>query len=198
VKQIRLRKSDTKIFREVSALSRLSHPNIVRYYTTWIEETEQSSAHNSDSESSGSGDADDTTVDGSDGTVEASMSTSTHVNHSNVKLYNSLDELRAPSSSGSSFPSIGFEHDAGSSSEEDTDSDGDIFFDDPFLTSRRTPAPAPPTISRTMYIQMVGQMSVSKFPNSDDIASRSLLSVRLSKRLVDWLAGVSKLKHEFI
>ncbi|KAF5321443.1 hypothetical protein D9619_000083 [Psilocybe cf. subviscida] len=39
VKNIRLKtmQSDTKIFREVNALSRLSHRNIVRYYTTWME-----------------------------------------------------------------------------------------------------------------------------------------------------------------
>lgn len=29
---------DHKIFREIEALSRFSHPNIVRYYTSWIEE----------------------------------------------------------------------------------------------------------------------------------------------------------------
>jgi len=39
VKKIRLKtqKSDTKIFREVNALSRLSHRFIVRYFTTWVE-----------------------------------------------------------------------------------------------------------------------------------------------------------------
>ena len=42
VKKIRLKtmQSDTKIFREVNALSRLSHRNIVRYYTTWVETSE--------------------------------------------------------------------------------------------------------------------------------------------------------------
>jgi translation initiation factor 2-alpha kinase 4 len=42
VKKIRLKtqQSDTKIFREVNALSRLSHRFIVRYYTTWVETSE--------------------------------------------------------------------------------------------------------------------------------------------------------------
>jgi translation initiation factor 2-alpha kinase 4 len=37
VKKIRLKGNDDKIFREINALSRLSHRFIVRYYTTWIE-----------------------------------------------------------------------------------------------------------------------------------------------------------------
>ena len=42
--------SDTKILREVNALSRLSHRNIVRYYTTWVETSEpQSTAASDDS-----------------------------------------------------------------------------------------------------------------------------------------------------
>ena len=42
VKKVRLKtqKSDTKIFREVNALSRLSHRFIVRYFTTWVETNE--------------------------------------------------------------------------------------------------------------------------------------------------------------
>ncbi|KIL60768.1 hypothetical protein M378DRAFT_906708 [Amanita muscaria Koide BX008] len=52
VKKIRLRASqkDTKIFREVNALSRLSHRFIVRYYTTWVETSEITSAVPSDDE----------------------------------------------------------------------------------------------------------------------------------------------------
>lgn len=60
VKKVRLKtmQSDTKIFREVNALSRLSHRNIVRYYTTWVETYEPSisasaSASASESDSSG-------------------------------------------------------------------------------------------------------------------------------------------------
>ena len=34
---------DTKIFREIHALSRLSHRYIVRYYTTWVETAEPTS-----------------------------------------------------------------------------------------------------------------------------------------------------------
>ncbi|KAF9482948.1 hypothetical protein BDN70DRAFT_828321 [Pholiota conissans] len=43
VKKIRLKTMQTdKIFREVTALSSLSHRNIVRYYTTWVETYESS------------------------------------------------------------------------------------------------------------------------------------------------------------
>ncbi|EIW85919.1 hypothetical protein CONPUDRAFT_114006 [Coniophora puteana RWD-64-598 SS2] len=58
VKKIRLRtdQSDTKIFREVNALSRLSHRFIVRYYTTWVETAElpASTVPSSDDETSSS------------------------------------------------------------------------------------------------------------------------------------------------
>jgi translation initiation factor 2-alpha kinase 4 len=52
VKKIRLKtmQKDTKIFREVNALSRLSHRFIVRYYTTWVETSEIASAVASEDE----------------------------------------------------------------------------------------------------------------------------------------------------
>ena len=41
VKKVRLKSTQSdKILREVNALSRLSHRNIVRYYTTWVEMAE--------------------------------------------------------------------------------------------------------------------------------------------------------------
>lgn len=49
--------SDTKIFREVNALSRLSHRNIVRYYTTWVETYEPSASASASVSGSDSGDA---------------------------------------------------------------------------------------------------------------------------------------------
>ncbi|KAF8880897.1 hypothetical protein CPB84DRAFT_1817292 [Gymnopilus junonius] len=54
VKKIRLKsmQSNDKIFREVNALSRLSHRNIVRYYTTWVEVFEPNSASASAGDSS--------------------------------------------------------------------------------------------------------------------------------------------------
>ncbi|PPQ98103.1 hypothetical protein CVT26_003273 [Gymnopilus dilepis] len=54
VKKIRLKsmQSNDKIFREVNALSRLSHRNIVRYYTTWVEIFEPNSASTSAGDSS--------------------------------------------------------------------------------------------------------------------------------------------------
>ncbi len=38
--QLKTQQSDTNIFREVNALSRLSHRFIARYYTTWVETNE--------------------------------------------------------------------------------------------------------------------------------------------------------------
>ena len=53
VKKICLKtmQSNTKIFREVNALSRLSHRNIVRYYTTWVETSDPQSTVASDDSS---------------------------------------------------------------------------------------------------------------------------------------------------
>ncbi|KXN81004.1 Serine/threonine-protein kinase gcn2 [Leucoagaricus sp. SymC.cos] len=68
VKKIRLKtqQSDTKIFREVNALSRLSHRFIVRYYTTWVETSENavsgSTAASGSGLSSGDGTGDDPSV----------------------------------------------------------------------------------------------------------------------------------------
>ncbi|KAF8758790.1 Anticodon binding domain of tRNAs [Rhizoctonia solani] len=60
VKKIRLRGADdAKIYREITALSRLSHRYIVRYYTAWLE-TLQSGA-TSPSDSDGSAASSDTT-----------------------------------------------------------------------------------------------------------------------------------------
>lgn len=60
VKKVRLRtmQSDSKIFREVNTLSRLSHRFIVRYYTTWVESTESTSNVVSDGSQSGTEDED--------------------------------------------------------------------------------------------------------------------------------------------
>ena len=63
VKKIRLKSAQSdKIFREVNALSRLSHRNIVRYYTTWVE-TAEPDAHVASDDSSIESGTDDTAAD---------------------------------------------------------------------------------------------------------------------------------------
>ncbi|OMJ26802.1 Serine/threonine-protein kinase gcn2 [Smittium culicis] len=68
IKKITLDSRDTegnrKIFREVTTLSRLHHPNVVRYYTTWLEDvpvdksSSSGESENFDSESSSFSDLD--------------------------------------------------------------------------------------------------------------------------------------------
>lgn len=151
VKKVRLRMhTDTKIFREVNALSRLSHRFIVRYYTTWVEtsdptSTAPSDAGDSETESEFSGDMDDAKT-----SVPSSRShSSRHSTSSSFNLYDDLDDTNMNVSGGSqSFPSIHF----GMEEEEDTDSDGepiDKVFDGP-------PPIHTPEVQRTLYIQMVG------------------------------------------
>lgn len=149
VKKIRLKatQSDSKIFREVNALSRLNHRFIVRYYTTWVETAELEST-NASAEASDSG----TSVPGS---RESSFS-------GNGDPFGvDMDDLG--SGSMQSFPSIRFTRSGTpESSSTDPESD-DMLDDDPFLPEGfqalkrvdKTPrAPPQPTPSRTLYIQM--------------------------------------------
>jgi len=151
VKKIRLRtmQSDTKIFREVNALSRLSHRNIVRYYTTWVETSEPQSTVASDDSSS-----EFVTEDGRTSVPETSER---HL-PINGGFYINIEDFDDLSVSRSSFPSIHF----GRSSSPGTsgeDSSGDDGFGSLFRSASSSgSAPslaAPPTLSRTLYIQMV-------------------------------------------
>ena len=138
---------DNKIFREVTALSRLSHRFIVRYYTTWLEESETASSnvssdseHDSDEESSGGatlgveGDATDPfTID-----------------------FNDLDSGRHTSS----FPSIHFTSgDVASADDSDEDDESSMYLTrlmNSELTQSAVGTETPPQSSmRTLYIQMV-------------------------------------------
>jgi eukaryotic translation initiation factor 2-alpha kinase 4 len=151
VKKIRLRsmQPDTRIFREVNALSRLSHRFIVRYYTTWVEASENTSHSPPDSPSSDSESEDDMTS----------------VPHSKEQISNdhfSIDmgDLDDISASGS-FPSIHFEK-SWSGDFEDEDSDSDDDFESQFGPGsvRHPPIQSKlPAVSRTLYIQMVGPAS---------------------------------------
>jgi hypothetical protein len=87
VKKIRLKGNDDKIYREINALSKLSHRFIVRYYTTWIERHKITSS---------------TTVS-DDSTSEDEFSDTTHTNPR--RLHNDLTQHgRAGNSSGECLP----------------------------------------------------------------------------------------------
>ncbi|KAL4251194.1 non-specific serine/threonine protein kinase [Abortiporus biennis] len=146
VKKIRLRasQSDSKIFREVNALSRLNHRFIVRYFTTWVETSELASTTTS-SVNSDSG----TSVPGSRETSKAGDDNDTD------PFTFDLDDLG--SESRHSFPSIRFTR-SGSPESSSDELESDEVDDDPFLPEglkrRRTITPSLPTVSRTLYIQM--------------------------------------------
>ena len=152
VKKVRLKtmQSDTKIFREVNALSRLSHRNIVRYYTTWVETYEPSvsaAASASESDSSGTSlgggmtsvptfahkkrvrrpasDSDDEADDDSDGTDSIGVGSSENSNERHLPVNGTfrlnIGDFDDVSVSRSSFPSIHFSQ----ASSEDAEDDGE-------------------------------------------------------------------------
>ncbi|KAJ7749951.1 hypothetical protein B0H16DRAFT_1675473 [Mycena metata] len=153
VKKIRLTTtlSDTKIFREVNALSRLSHRFIVRYFTTWVETAEAVSASASEDDSDESSGTEDgfgvgVGVVGKRATFDRlggkgkGMARRTHA-HDHERISSSSDHFVAfdladlddmGSGSRSSFPSIHFSRSRASSPQtddgeegEDVDGDGD-------------------------------------------------------------------------
>ncbi|KAF8170288.1 kinase-like domain-containing protein [Mycena galopus ATCC 62051] len=142
--------SDTKIFREVNALSRLSHRFIVRYFTTWVETAEAASTAASDDSGAESGTEDGTSIPDSS---ERRVSFSDDIGFDLADL----DDMG--SGSRSSFPSIHFSHSRASSPQTDEgdeecdeiDSDGTSPEE---LSSFDPPPTPPPLVSRTLYIQM--------------------------------------------
>lgn len=145
VKKIRLRtlRPDMKIFREVNALSRLSHRNIVRYYTTWVETSEPTSTAVSDDSGTESG-----TEDGMTSVPETSER---HLPN-NSRISFDLDEIdRLQSDSRGSFPSIHF----GRSTSPQDDSGSDEVFENMFASGASGTMVIPTVVSRTLYIQMV-------------------------------------------
>ncbi|KAF8610330.1 Serine/threonine-protein kinase [Ceratobasidium sp. AG-I] len=153
VKKIRLRGADdAKIYREINALSKLSHRYIVRYYTTWLETLESDARSPTDSDassvSSDATEAPETLTNGSSMDAEA--------------LFN-LDDLPPPGSSpytGTSFPGIHFRessesrsrssHGFDDSSDEDEEEEDARILDAP--TNMR--ASLPKINPRILYIQM--------------------------------------------
>lgn len=158
VKKIRLRtdQSDTRIFREVNALSRLSHRFIVRYYTTWVETVEDVA--------SGPSSSSDTASDsGSEGGM-------TSVPHSFERTsdpfsidLNDLDDYGG-SGSKSSFPSIHFTRSDVQDGEDEDEDDSDDGLAHLFSTEygEDTDVKPPPVLPRTLYIQMVRTFALGR------------------------------------
>lgn len=189
VKKVKLRttQSDSKIFREVNALSRLSHRFIVRYYTTWVETSEPESTAASSGSVSETEVTDDGTeeADGMTSVPASSTSNSTEEIHQpgfNGRFSIDLDDLDDMGGSGtqSSFPSIHFDGSASSSEKASDSSDstensggpfGNLFStrassSDPVERTKDRPK-TPPLVARTLYIQMVGcvMSKLSFYPN---------------------------------
>ncbi|KAJ4467220.1 kinase-like domain-containing protein [Lentinula aciculospora] len=194
VKKVRLRTTQSdKIFREVNALSRLSHRFIVRYYTTWVETSEPSSAVASDDSDE---ESDSSNVSGTaDGMTSVPNSLSPRrTTSTDDGLIFSLDDLDDPGASRGSFPSIHFSARSSEAriADEDTDSDRDPLA----LDSLFKPEPVRPTplllLQRTLYIQM-------EFVERQTLKERvdEGLSVeeawRLFQQIVDALAHMSSL-----
>nr|GAT55219.1 predicted protein [Mycena chlorophos] len=179
VKKVRLRTghSDNKIFREVNALSRLSHRFIVRYFTTWVEQAEGTSASASDTEESSTEDGMTNVPGKSSGRSPRIRRVSSSGDPFNFELELELEDPKGKGSSSSrgGFPSIHFstneDGEESPGSEEDS-SEGSDDIDVAFVHSdsegrnglnglnggvhHLTPLNKPwyPIISRTMYIQM--------------------------------------------
>ncbi|KDQ55382.1 hypothetical protein JAAARDRAFT_37399 [Jaapia argillacea MUCL 33604] len=164
VKKIKLRATqrDDKIFREVNALSRLSHRFIVRYYTTWVETSEPSGTPLS----SGS-DTESATEDGMTSVPIHHNSGSTSegsTGSSNDPFIIDLDDLGSGTGSQSSFPSIHFtrsgsteaanDTDNGSEEDDDAENSAEIVRQLFSRPSNGNGFHTPSTIARTLYIQM--------------------------------------------
>ncbi|KAK0477848.1 kinase-like domain-containing protein [Armillaria novae-zelandiae] len=158
VKKVRLRtlRSDTKTFREVNTLSRLSHRFIVRYYTTWVETAEPTSTAASDESRSESDSSSH-----SNGTENGMTSVPSRIQlrePSGPIIFNmdDLDDLGGTLRG--SFPSIHFT--GLSEPQEDMDSDNETPFGGLFRkageeNSEGLGTMTPPLIvQRTLYIQM--------------------------------------------
>jgi eukaryotic translation initiation factor 2-alpha kinase 4 len=145
--------SDSRIFREVNALSRLSHRFIVRYYTTWVETLERTSPTPSESDDS---DREMTSVGGTTPMVKSKAKTRGASDGISFDLAD-LDSMGSDSKS--SFPSIHFSRSSSPKTDEESDSEdgfGNLFGTEPPDTpSDFRPVTPPPRVFRTLYIQMV-------------------------------------------
>lgn len=111
MKKIRLKGNNDKIFREVNALSQLSHRFIVRYYTTWVERNKVTSTEVSDASSASEDSYDEDTQHD---VISVPNSSEQHPSVNSDELGVDMNELVLLSRS--SFPSIHFEDTCGKSS----------------------------------------------------------------------------------
>ncbi|KAI5992946.1 kinase-like domain-containing protein [Pisolithus albus] len=153
VKKIKLRtdQSDTKIFREVNALSKLSHRFIVRYYTTWVETAQPDSTAPSSEDDSGTGSG---TEGGRTSVPNSFERRGEHSDPFSIDL-DDLDDYG--SGSRSSFPSIHFTRSEVNDEKDEEDEDSDDAFANLFVSEYSDEVdvvkPAP-VVPRTLYIQM--------------------------------------------
>lgn len=205
VKKIKLNTSttlnDTKIFREIDALSRLSHRNIVRYYTTWIEEVESLSGNSSSASSdSGSGSGDETETEGEGEGEDQSADGTVQFTDEELELTNPLsydiNELNVDSGRhSSSFPSIMFTDGDLASTDDEGDSDGSSLGLSNLMDRVPSRGPSsdgtltpPPRLSRVMYIQMVRYVVILIIIFLLIQYFRNMSNVLLCKRCV-WYGG---------
>ncbi len=172
MKKVRLKSTQSdKIFREVNALSRLSHRNIVRYYTTWVETAERDASVASSDESS----ADSGTEDGDFMTSVPPPNTPSKTNNANSQPINggfhiNIEDFDDLSVSRSSFPSIHFGRSSSpgsseTSGDDSTSSDEEDEFAGLFKSGKSrsgsrtfessSGTQVVPDVTRTLYIQMV-------------------------------------------
>ncbi|KAG6888788.1 hypothetical protein C0992_007518 [Termitomyces sp. T32_za158] len=149
IKKVRLKTegSDVKIFREVNALSRLSHRYIVRYYTTWIEISDEPISSNiSDDSESGTGTG--------SGLTSVPNSSERYLPRNGGGLTIDFDDLtdRRSLSSKSSFPSIHFDASSSPGTGESSGSDEEGL--ENLFRPMMPDVTPPPMQSRTLYIQM--------------------------------------------
>jgi eukaryotic translation initiation factor 2-alpha kinase 4 len=156
VKKIKLRtsQSDNKIFREVNALSRLSHRFIVRYYTTWLEETESTSNASSDSEHD---DLDPLGEKTAGGALQITRTISTDTDSFQDPRIFDLNDLVLEDSGQTtkSFPSIHFTSGDVASDDSDEEDVSSMRMTERMQREKVEKQPVQHFTERTLYIQMV-------------------------------------------
>ena len=161
VKKIKLRDVvNDKIFREVSALSRLNHRFIVRYYTTWVEASEGLPMDNPGEESEESDQTDET-----NGLTSKPKRSSADLFGAHFTTYDLSDLDSVGTSRHSTFPSIHFSR--SSSQDDDDDQNASDSSDDVFEEDEEEGLPLPSTDLKGKPIPINGKSLVRKTPNTE-------------------------------